>query len=77
MQIFLEARKAQVEIGLNRLYAAMMQLRAAKGPFGANRGTDKNGRALSASSASGNIPARPFLGISEANSANIVGQIKG
>lgn len=74
-QIFSEASKDQVEIGSNRIYAAAMQFGAAKGSFGAYSGTDKNGRAFSGSSPWGNIPARPFLGISEEDSTNIIDQI--
>ena len=74
-QIFSDPSKDQVEIGSNRIYAAPMQFGAAKGSFGAYSGTDKNGRAFSGSSPWGNIPARPFLGISPEDSVNIVDQI--
>tara|TARA_R110002094_G_scaffold160396_8_gene145802 strand:- start:230 stop:757 length:528 start_codon:yes stop_codon:yes gene_type:complete len=53
-----------VEIGTNKIQAAVMQFGAAKGAFGkAANGT---------SVPWGNIPARPFLGISDTDRANIV-----
>jgi phage virion morphogenesis protein len=66
-QIFSEATSDQVEVGSNRIYAGTMQFGAAKGAFG----TMANGGLIPW----GTIPARPFLGISETDSANIVGQI--
>jgi phage virion morphogenesis protein len=74
-QIFAEAGKDQVEIGSSAIYAATMQFGAAKGAFGAYNGTDKNGHAYSGSTPWGNIPARPFLGISPTDSEYILEQI--
>ena len=74
-QIFSDPGKDQVELGSNRIYAAAMQFGATKGSFGAYSGTDKNGRAFSGSAPWGNIPARPFLGISDEDRVNIVDQI--
>lgn len=74
-QISGDATSDQVEIGSNRIYAGTMQFGAAKGSFGAYSGIDKNGKRFAGSAPWGNIPARPFLGISETDSANIVAQI--
>lgn len=74
-EIFSEASKDQVEVGSGLPYAAAMQFGAAKGSFGAYSGTDKNGRTFSGSAPWGNIPARPFLGISDEDRVNIVDQI--
>jgi phage virion morphogenesis protein len=74
-QIFSDASNDQVEIGSSAIYAAAMHFGAAKGSFGAYSGTDKNGRAYSGSSPWGNIPARPFLGISPTDGEFILEQI--
>lgn len=59
-QIFYSAQADQVEITSNRPYAAMMQFGGTKAQF---------------PHLWGNIPARPFLGISEDDRVNITGQI--
>jgi len=59
-QIFFNAQADQVEVGSNRPYAAMMQLGGTKAQF---------------SHLWGDIPARPFLGISETDSDMIARQI--
>ena len=64
-----------VEVGSTMIYASTQQFGAAKGSFGAYSGTDKNGRTFSGSAPWGNIPARPFLGISEADEDNILAEI--
>ncbi len=59
-QIFYSAESDQVQIVSNRPYAAMMQFGGSKAKF---------------PHLWGDIPARPFLGISEEDSAAIAGQI--
>lgn len=60
-----EAGPSSVEIGSSLVYAAAMQFGMAKGYAGTASGTDKRGRLYSFSIPWGNIPARPFLGISD------------
>lgn len=66
-QIFHVAGPDGVEIGSARSYAAVMQFGAAKGAFG----TTRNGSPIPW----GDIPARPYLGLSEEDRVNITGQI--
>lgn len=61
---FSEATKDQLEVGTNKVQAAVMQFGAAKGAFG----QAANGTAIPW----GRIPARPYLGISEEDRQNIV-----
>ena len=56
-QIFHEATSNSVEVGSDRVYAAMMQFGGTKAQF---------------PNLWGNIPARPFLGISPKDETNIV-----
>jgi phage virion morphogenesis protein len=56
-QIFIEADSTGVSVGSNRIYSAVMQFGASKGEFG----TASNGSPVPW----GNIPARPYLGLSE------------
>ena len=56
--------KDQVEIGTNVLYAGVHQLGAAKGAFG----TDDHGRPIPW----GDIPARPYLGLSGDDEAEVL-----
>lgn len=67
-QIFYEAGPDHVEIGSNRIYAAVMQFGAAKGAFGS---TSRGGPIPW-----GNIPARPFLGISDEDEANLYATVE-
>ena len=56
-----------VEVGTNKPYAAVMQFGASKGAFGAtSRGSPIPW---------GDIPARPYLGISETDRENILAEI--
>ena len=48
---------------------------AAKGSLGKYSGTDKNGRAYSGVAPWGNMPARPFFGVSEQDRSNILAMI--
>jgi len=57
-----------VELGTNKIYSAVMQFGAAKGAFGTN--------ARGGSIPWGNIPARPFLGISDQDRLNIAGIVE-
>lgn len=61
--LFYNAESDSVEYGSNAIQAAVMQFGAAKGAFGAA----SNG----ASIPWGNIPARPFIGISEDDEVNL------
>lgn len=63
--LFHEAGMNYVEIGSNAIQSAVMQMGAEQGAFGAFIGKDKRGRDHFHSIPWGNIPARPFLGISE------------
>lgn len=63
-QIFHEAGPNQLEVGSNLIYAAVQQFGAGKGQFG----NMTNGSPIPW----GNIPARPFLGISTEDETNIL-----
>lgn len=54
-----------VVVGTNVPYAAVHQLGAATGSLGIWVGSDKNGRDMTVLSPWGDIPARPYLGISD------------
>ncbi|NEX47604.1 phage virion morphogenesis protein [Pseudotabrizicola algicola] len=60
----------QVVVGTNVPYAAVHQLGAATGSLGVWVGNDKNGRDMTVLSPWGDIPARPYLGISEEERAS-------
>lgn len=60
-QIFSEPERDQVVVGSPRIYAAMMQFGGLKSAY---------------PHLWGNIPARPFLGISPTDSTNIVAEIE-
>jgi phage virion morphogenesis protein len=64
-EIFHEAGSDYVEVGSNAIQSAVMQMGAEQGAFGAFIGKDKLGRDHFHSIPWGNIPARPFLGVSE------------
>lgn len=64
-----------VEISSNEHQSAVMQFGAAKGSFGAYSGTGKNGHPFSGIAPWADIPARPFLGISDDDQHNIVATI--
>ena len=61
--IFSEASENEVTIGSNAIQSAVMQFGAAKGSLGG-------------SSPWGNIPARPFLGVSDDDRTNIIAIIE-
>lgn len=60
-QIFYEVGSNQVEVGSNRVYAAMMQFGGTKAAF---------------PHLWGDIPARPFLGVSEDDRAGILATVE-
>ena len=62
-QIFYQVRPNEVQWGSNRIYAAVMQLGAGKGAFG----TTSRGSPIPW----GDIPARPFLGVSAEDETQI------
>ncbi|MDO9639682.1 MAG: phage virion morphogenesis protein [Pseudotabrizicola sp.] len=66
--IFHEASATEVSWGSNLIYSAVMQFGAAKGAFG----TMSNG----ASIPWGNIPARPFIGVSATDEANMTATLE-
>ena len=66
-QIYPEAGPSQVEVGSNLVYAAVMQFGARRGQFG----NMANGSPIPW----GDIPARPFLGISTEDEGNILALI--
>lgn len=59
------------EVGSGAIQAAVMQFGAAKGSLGAYWFTSASGKAVEGSSPWGNIPARPFLGLSAEDETNI------
>lgn len=63
-EIFPIVARSGVQIGSSLIYAAVMQLGAAKGAFG----TSGRGQSIPW----GTIPARPYLGISADDEANIL-----
>lgn len=63
-RIFYEASRHQVRIGSPMIYGAVMQFGAAQGAFG----TTSRGGPIPW----GNIPARPFLGLSASDEAGIL-----
>ncbi|MDB5658323.1 MAG: phage virion morphosis protein [Cypionkella sp.] len=63
--IFHDYDQNSVRIGSPEPYAAVQQFGAAQGAFGAFMGKDKKGRDHFHHLPWGNIPARPFLGLSE------------
>lgn len=74
-QIHFEASPTQLEVGSNLIYAAVMQFGAKKGQFGAYSGVNKKGHPFSGVAPWGDIPARPFLGISPEDETNILALI--
>jgi phage gpG-like protein len=73
--IFHETGADFVEVGSSRIYAAVMQSGAATGSLGAYSGVKKNGHAFGGAAPRGDIPARPFLGVSSEDEANILAEV--
>ncbi len=67
-----EATDQHARIGSPHIQAAVMQFGAEQGQFGAFMGKDKRGRDHFHHLPWGNIPARPFLGLSPADEAEII-----
>jgi len=59
-------------VGTNTPYGAVHQLGAATGSLGVWSGTDKRGRDMTVLSPWGDIPARPYLGISDEEETTIL-----
>jgi phage virion morphogenesis protein len=74
--IFHEAGRNEVQVGSSRDQAAVMQFGAAQGEFGAFIGKDKRGRDHFHHLPWGDIPARPFLGLSDEDETALVGIIE-
>lgn len=66
----------QVVVGTNVPYAAVHQLGAATGSLGIWVGNDKNGREMTVASPWGDIPARPYLGISDGEQVEILDLVR-
>ncbi len=69
--IFASASANMVIWGSGREQAAVQQYGARRGAFGAYSGVNKDGRAYSGVTPWGDIPARPFIGISRADETNL------
>lgn len=64
-----------LELSSNAIQSAVMQFGAKQGAFGAFIGKDKRGRDHFHSIPWGDIPARPFLGLSEQDKTDILAEI--
>ena len=71
-QIFHSYGPDHVRVGSNALQAAVMQFGAVKGSTGAYFYTTKTGKQVDGASPWGNIPARPYLGLSESDKTGII-----
>lgn len=60
------------EVSSAAVQSAAMQFGMARGYAGTHEGTDRNGRKFRVQTPWGNIPARPFLGISDKDEADIL-----
>lgn len=70
--IISQPNDSSVEVGTPLPYAAIHQFGAAQGQFGAWMGTDKLGRNHFHHLPWGDIPARPYLGLSTEDEAEII-----
>lgn len=70
--LFHSAGSDYVEVSSGVLQAAVMQFGAKKGQFGAYSGINKKGHPYSGVAPWGDIPARPYLGLSQEDQGNIV-----
>lgn len=75
-QLATESGADFARIGSNAIQAAVMQFGAEQGAFGAHIGKDKLGRDHFHSIPWGNIPARPFLGVSEDDQTGILAELE-
>ena len=62
----------EVTVGTNVFYAQVQQLGAVKGSLGAYWFTSEKGKQVDGSSPWGNIPARPFIGVSDSDRVGIL-----
>ncbi len=75
-QLHYDASARGVTWGSNAIQAAVMQFGAEKGAFGSYEGKGFGGSKTTLSTPWGNIPARPFLGVSDADRSAIVEEIE-
>lgn len=73
--ILYEAVEDGVQWGSNMVYAAVQHFGAAAGELGVTSSTDKNGRPYTVASPWGDIPARPFIGISDTDRETILADL--
>ena len=66
----------EVAWGSNMIYAAVMQMGAAQGEFGARIGRSKKGRDFFMTIPWGDIPPRPFLGIGPDDETGILETVR-
>lgn len=71
-----QADTSSVDWGSNMIYAAVMQLGAKAGEFGARIGRNSLGRDYIMSIPWGDIPARPYLGIGDEDRPLILAEIE-
>jgi len=75
-QLHYQASSAGVSWGSNAIQAAVMQFGAQKGAFGTYEGKGFGDTTPAISLPWGNIPARPFLGVSEGDRSAIVEELE-
>lgn len=73
--IHYEAGLDYFELGSNAVQAAVMQFGARQGEFGAHIGKDKLGRDHFHHIPWGDIPARPFLGLSDQDRSDVMAEL--
>jgi phage virion morphogenesis protein len=74
--IYHDSGSDYVRVGSNAIQAAVMHFGATAGAFGAHIGKDSLGRDHIHSIPWGNIPARPFIGLSDEDQTNIAAEIE-
>lgn len=74
-QVHSAATRDSVEWGSSMKYAGTMQFGAAQGEFGSFFGMDKNGRSFFTQTPWGDIPARPFVGLSQGDETGILDMV--
>lgn len=75
-EIHSQADAQGVSWGSSLIYAAVMQFGATAGQFGAHIGKDSLGRDHFHSTPWGDIPARPFIGLSNDDQTNMIATIE-
>lgn len=71
-EISYEVSSQGVSWGSSLIYSAVMQHGAEAGSFGLSEGTDKNGNDFAVLLPFGDIPARPFIGVSDDDNLAII-----